>query len=994
MSIAFNLPYHYKLDARVTSKNQNLQTYYETSTGVWRTRTSQTTQSTYKIIDNLEKIVDAVNAINAGSLCSATSPTAGSVEYSITSNSVCFLVQGDNEFINKAKLHILNSYKCITAKTICVTEAEFMKIDTKFIDEMNQLCQMYQIEVIINNCKLSYTEKKTAISGSTGTPISVNIFDVSDVVHSIHMIGEDSSLAQFETCLKVLIDLCLKGYLIEAINVPIGIIPLIGGGSGSASADGKQKFASFEQIAKQCKANIYLPSLTTEPLELNIWLTAKSAAEVLVTKTMLNKLISTEGQLVTLKTTLDQNKLDLMMLHDKKELQGLMLKYSVTLQFPKFGEQTITVQGLEIAKIEECAKAINNIAARYYTLTGFSHSIMSLQQACCNYTKTCTLVANEQNYEFAITGSAKEIKSLLHTACDSCNQLNLRLELNIEQKEFISGKKNGKLLKILNQLNNVPTFKFSNNNEYNFFIDILVQQQQQQQQQQQNHVILNTIELIELELPSELRFNIPEVFHKSVIGNGGSIIQSIMKRYNVFIKFSSNYDKSTNLYCLQRESNVLIKCPRKNMLNIPLVKDEIDLLVLKYSMNEAVQQHQNVATTVSASNTTVYYNLKFRILRNHYLMLVNNNKLHLINQLEHDYNSFIDFPKSVESFGSENYLDFNIKGSETKIRSCARQLSNLLPSSYEFKFTLNDKGGKFYEQFDFEKFEEELVIPFKLLLGCEVIVNEKPLDQSAASYHQIIMSYYDNSKLTQAIESMAYWLGERGYFICNRDVMSFSPILESSVSSPIKMTNVSNMFSPLAPPAPAQFMPLQSITNYNFNSSIKSSPLKSNNNNNNLHKSLNSNLNLNYNQNYNYDYDYDSNSNSNHKYDNKYNHKYNYNYNTPSQLQSPTNKQNSYYMVSPSRQQLMAHSPVKQLASPYMPPAPPSPTRKSAAYYGYGQSPTRSSKKFGNGMDEVRYTKNFSNNHPSSMKVSILPVKFNLQPILGETNNNNIYNNA
>lgn len=238
--------------------------------------------------------------------------------------------------------------------------------------------------------------------------------------------------------------------------------------------------------------------------------------------------------------------------------------------------------------------------------------------------------------------------------------------------------------------------------------------------------------------------------------------------------------------------------PSKNMANIPLVKQEIDDLVLKYCMNDVQQQ-----------NVSIYYNLKFQIMKSQYLMLVNNNKLHLINQYEHDYNSFIDFPNSIDAFKINNVVEFDIKGSESKIKSCAKQLQNILPSSYEFKFAGN--SIKFNQYFKATRvFEDEIVIPFKIIFGLDLIVNETPLN-SELPYYQIVLSYYSDTKLDEAIESLTFWLRERGFLIYEKTEMKFNSILESSLSSPIKLHRFSNQ------------IPLQSITNVNINMMTPSS---------------------------------------------------------------------------------------------------------------------------------------------------------------------------
>ena len=66
------------------------------------------------------------------------------------------------------------------------------------------------------------------------------------------------------------------------------------------------------------------------------------------------------------------------------------------------------------------------------------------------------------------------------------------------------------------------------------------------------------------------------------------------------------------------------------------MKYEIDQLVYKCCMNDS---SMNPITPI----TTVYHSIKFQLLKSHYLMLINNNKLGQITKLENDYQSFINF---------------------------------------------------------------------------------------------------------------------------------------------------------------------------------------------------------------------------------------------------------------------------------------------------------------------------------------------------------------
>ncbi|KAI5952658.1 hypothetical protein KGF54_003525 [Candida jiufengensis] len=776
ISTTLNLPYTFKIDPKVTKNS--VQTYYETSIGLWRNHFNETNGETYNIMDNLTVLQAKCNQLNQ--LSNNRNNHIELINPSMQNQMINIIINGDSQYQTDIKSQILYNFNSIISKTITIDNSEFLLINEKFINQMNKLCERYQVEVILNNDKLSFDNTTK-----------------SEIAYSLHMIGNQDNVTISETSLKILIDSYLSNYNIDSFQIPLSLIPLIGG----------TNLNNFKKIAKQTNSIIYIPDLLpnlynseilTNNYDMSIWITSKNLIDLSLTKTILEKLNNNKVSLITKKITMNQSKIDLIIMNNQKELINLMLKHGTFMQFPSLGESnnsTIIVQGSKVETIDECITELCLIAAQYYTITGITTHQQEIIQM-CQYTKTCTVTTKDTS--FKIIGHNKEIKQLLNKLAQFSTNLNIQLELTNDQKEFISGKKNGKLIKILNQLNNIPTIYFTPYNEFSFNIDINTSS---------TYILPQAIELIELELPSELKFNIPEVFHKSIIGNGGSMIQSIMKKYNVFIKLSSiTADVSSNLnFCFQRNSNVLIKCPRKNMSNIPLVKNEIDNLVSKYCINEVQQQ-----------NVTLYYNIKFQILKNQYLSLLSNNKLNLINNLESEYNSFIDFPNSIDNFDS-NVLEFNIKGSELKIKNCAKALQDLLPQCYEFKFT--SSFNKFNEVFGInnqEDFKNHILIPFKLLLGYDLIVNEHPID-SGLSYHQIILSYYDNepiTKLNNAIESLTYWLRNKGFSVIEMSNYIFNSILNTSLSSPIKIQRFTSNLN-------QQSMPLQLITNLNNGSPIK-----------------------------------------------------------------------------------------------------------------------------------------------------------------------------
>ena len=160
--------------------------------------------------------------------------------------------------------------------------------------------------------------------------------------------------------------------------------------------------------------------------------------------------------------------------------------------------------------------------------------------------------------------------------------IHVKLELANEHKEFVSGKKNGKINKIMN-LANVQIL-FDGFNEYNFYIDV--------RGSDYNQTVMG-LDLVELELPASLSFHVPDQYHKRIIGIGGQHIQTLMKKYSVFVKFSNAHDRGP---VVGKEDdtvkldNVICRTPSRNAQNLELVKQEIMDMVNRPDAEQVTEQ--------------------------------------------------------------------------------------------------------------------------------------------------------------------------------------------------------------------------------------------------------------------------------------------------------------------------------------------------------------------------------------------------------------------
>lgn len=190
---------------------------------------------------------------------------------------------------------------------------------------------------------------------------------------------------------------------------------------------------------------------------------------------------------------------------------------------------------------------------------------------------------------FAITGSDDAVKDALMVINDiryvkkSQYQIRVKIELANEHKEFVSGKKNGKINKIMGQSEHshpTPLRLNTNNfigsvqiifdgfNEYNFNIDVCGANYE---------AMKSGLSLVEQEMPASISFHVPDQYHKRIIGIGGQHIQRIMKKHSVFVKFSNAMDRGG----VGREDddikvdNVICRTPARNASALELVKAEI-----------------------------------------------------------------------------------------------------------------------------------------------------------------------------------------------------------------------------------------------------------------------------------------------------------------------------------------------------------------------------------------------------------------------------------
>lgn len=147
------------------------------------------------------------------------------------------------------------------------------------------------------------------------------------------------------------------------------------------------------------------------------------------------------------------------------------------------------------------------------------------------------------------------------------HEIRFQIELANEHRDFIAGKKNGKINKIMKVAG--VKIKFETYNDYNFLMDL----------SGSSVGSLQGLSLLQEELPAEASFHVPESYHKRIIGVQGKNIQRIMKLYGVYVKFSNAEEFAQLGGYGDNEDNVVARTPAKNSAGLESLKGSVMELV-------------------------------------------------------------------------------------------------------------------------------------------------------------------------------------------------------------------------------------------------------------------------------------------------------------------------------------------------------------------------------------------------------------------------------
>ncbi|ORZ20701.1 hypothetical protein BCR42DRAFT_321898 [Absidia repens] len=416
----------------------------------------------------------------------------------------------------------------------------------------------------------------------------------SDHTASLTITGVPEDAEKCRVRLLVLLDEN-AGARSDIVRMPLKFQYLIGG----------RKRTGLHPIIEETCTNIYFPSpfaaATTVHGEdedgSDVYITG-DASNVTRVKDMLNKLISQKAKSMYHKSIkIAAQKLDWMLLHRKDEIRKIMHDNGSFVGFPPLGsgDDSISVYAENRVNAERTLRAINFVACSIYeaifffndhdglifNANGASHSFFESTSNLATMVSQLSQVSGAQVvYKMEpgcieVMGTERAIRNVYQRLQEMAflkpfhQGTIFRVESANEQRDFISGKKNGKINKIMKTTGAKIRF-MPLASDYNFVIEV---------DSTSFTKVLDGLTLLQEELPAEISFFVPEAYHKRIIGVGGKNIQRIMKKYGVYVKFSNTEEFASLGGYYDNEDNVVARTPMKNQINLDNLRHAVMELI-------------------------------------------------------------------------------------------------------------------------------------------------------------------------------------------------------------------------------------------------------------------------------------------------------------------------------------------------------------------------------------------------------------------------------
>ncbi|QLG73468.1 hypothetical protein HG535_0E05520 [Zygotorulaspora mrakii] len=520
------------------------------------------------------------------------------------------------------------------------------------------------------------------------------------------------------------------------------------------------EMANIKHISTTYKTEIHIPSLlsplesktaTNKNMRPQIFFSGPIHSMVLAAKDATLKTVKNLNSSLYYKrfSNISPQKLLYLRKHYQPELNRLMIKYQ---SFIRATHEFVEFQSPCPALLESVIKVftinvLHQIAEIQITLKeNFIFSSELLSSICLDESNNKIILATTGTHsnQLLIVGNHSELTPTKHSnqffsargsllECvikivsalpeDSLSQLKAIFEIHVDYEDFISGKKNGKITRIMETIPCLIKLEKLEEDD-SIFLSLFANSLNN---------FAETFSMVINELPAEESFFIPEIYHRPVIGAGGSVIQATMKKYNVFVRFSNSFFLPQSELCHVRYDNVIIRCPFKNVSSISSAKSELNQLAREYGRSQPRAL------------------IKFTPGQYRYMLSLTPKGSQAIGNIEKKHNVYVMFP-FVEP--SEGYL-LEIRGNDDAAYSAAK---DLVDSSFGLETELH-----LNKELDLnEEFYNFLVFPFKHTMKIEI----------SAHKNLLRMTYQEgNLLLNKAFTILASWFKSKDLEVVGKEVV-------------------------------------------------------------------------------------------------------------------------------------------------------------------------------------------------------------------------------
>jgi len=428
--------------------------------------------------------------------------------------------------------------------------------------------------------KAPFKARFDEIGKLTETIISLSSLPVKAGEISLEITGLAARVDQAKLRLLIALDE-IAGLSVGKLNLPAKVIP---------SLAGRRRIA-VEHMMKEHGCNIYIPTSAApvgEDEDMELIITGPQEAVEGVRTHLQTFATKKQATILTQQIKMTPYKTEWLLLTSWDKIRDIMDTTGVFIGFPAAGTQVdhVNIYGDKPALMTKCITKFLNLCAslisaqvflskQVFEITKASQAnlampdLQRIQQIATDLAKTGAEIVYKDS-TFSMYGEEGDVLAALITAqsvssiTSSVGEYKLSVELVSEHRDFLSGKKNGKINKVMRTAGS--KVKFFEYNTHNMLVEI------------SSDVPQRTTEgykLIKDELPADLNFHVPESAHKRIIGVGGKNIQSIMKQFGVYVKFAGSDEFLSVGGMLPQEENVIVRTPTKNGANLYNLKQNV-----------------------------------------------------------------------------------------------------------------------------------------------------------------------------------------------------------------------------------------------------------------------------------------------------------------------------------------------------------------------------------------------------------------------------------